>query len=73
MPGLPDNDIYQLWISLDRKSSSLKILTNADKFSYVSFDLPDFAYARRISFELTREPAGGSAQPGSNVFLRGSF
>lgn len=73
MPALTGNNVYQLWINIKGKYYSLTKISSVDNFSYVSFELPNIEDMRKVSFELTAEPAGGSDQPGENLFLKGSF
>ncbi len=73
MTELSNNNVYQLWIEINRQYYSLTIFKTAGNLSYVAFDLPSITNLRKVSFLLTEEPEGGSGEPTGKVLLKGAF
>ncbi len=71
IPALPANEIYQLWINISGNYTSVCKIRPSDNFTYFPIELPQLNNNIKISFQLTGEPADGSLQPGSKVFLNG--
>ncbi len=67
------DNVYQLWIEINRQYYSLAIFKSAGDLSYIAFDLPSITDLRKVGFILTKEPKGGSEVPTGNVVLKGTF
>ena len=73
LPGLQNDEIYQLWIYIYDNYLSLAKFKPADKLAIFPFDTPQLSENREVNFILTEEPSNGSLQPGKKIYLTGSF
>jgi hypothetical protein len=73
LPGLQNDEVYQLWIYIYDNYLSLAKFKPADKLAIFPFDTPQLSENSEVNFILTEEPSNGSLQPGKKIYLTGSF
>jgi hypothetical protein len=73
MPALPDEKIFQLWISVSGNFMPLETFHASEKMEYYSFRIPNLPKGYDVSFLVTEEPGGGSKTPGKKVYLTGNM
>jgi len=73
MPTIPENKIYELWVSISGSYVSLKTFQPSDTMGFYSFKILNLPKEEDINFLITEEPLRGSTTPGNKVYLRGTF
>jgi Anti-sigma-K factor rskA, C-terminal len=73
LPKLQGNEVYQLWIYIYDNYMILAKFNPAENPAYIPFDTPQLSNDSKVDFMLTEEPGEGSLQPGTKIYLTGSF
>jgi anti-sigma-K factor RskA len=74
LPAPPSDKDYQLWyVTKNAKISAAVFRTDASGRTVLKLTLPPTAMAGLAATAVTLEPKGGSAQPTSNIYLKGAI
>ena len=71
MPAIPENKLFQLWVSISGNFISLRTFKASDTLGFYSFKMLSLPKGDDISFRITEEPASGSTTPSDKVYLIG--
>jgi Anti-sigma-K factor rskA len=71
MPTIPEDKLFQLWVSISGSLISLRTFQGSDTMGFYSFKMLTLPKINDISFRITEEPASGSTTPSNKVYLLG--
>ena len=71
MPSIPEDKLFQLWVSISGNYINLKSFQSADTIGFYSFKMLTLPKGESINFRITEEPASGVTTPSNKVYLQG--
>ena len=72
MPQLPENNVFQLWVIINKKFVSLGMVEQTNK-NFYSFTLPELTNTGKTVFLVSKEPSAGSLKPSKDIYLTGTL
>ncbi len=73
MPMLPGNEIYTLWIIIDKKFVMLSEVKSSSKKEFYPFMLPELNNRGKTVFLVSKESAIGASKPSKDILLTGTM